>query len=176
MTMPLSGERIAARLKIVEEHVRLENRHDLDGIMGTFGGAAQYEDQPWGARYAGRDEVRAFYAALLSALPDLRIEVKQRHVGEGAIVLETIVSGRHRGAWRGLPPTGRPVEFALCGVFTFDAADRLAGERIYYDRAMVLRQLGVFHEPDRIPGRIATVLTHPLTVARIVGRRLFGRG
>jgi hypothetical protein len=43
MTMPLSGERIAARLKIVEEHVRLENRHDLDGIMGTFGGAAQYE-------------------------------------------------------------------------------------------------------------------------------------
>jgi SnoaL-like polyketide cyclase len=108
--------------------------------------------------------------------PNLRIEVKQRHVGEDAIVLETIVSGRHRGAWRGLPPTGRPVEFALCGVFTFDAADRLAGERVYYDRATVLRQLGVFHEPDRIPGRISTVLTHPLTVARIVGRRLFGRG
>jgi hypothetical protein len=32
-------------------------------------------------------------------------------------------------------------------VYTFDADDRLAGERIYYDLGSVLRQLGVFHEP-----------------------------
>ena len=30
------------RLAIVEEHVRLENAHDLDGIMGTFGAVACY--------------------------------------------------------------------------------------------------------------------------------------
>jgi len=28
---------MAARLSIVEEHVRLENDHNLDGIMQTFG-------------------------------------------------------------------------------------------------------------------------------------------
>jgi hypothetical protein len=35
----------------------------------------------------------------------------------------------HLGAWRGLPATGRKLEFPLCGVCTFDANDNLAGEK-----------------------------------------------
>jgi steroid delta-isomerase-like uncharacterized protein len=166
--------RNAARLNLVEEHVRLENRHDLDGIMRTFGPAARYDDEPWDAHYVGRDRVRMFYEQLMQAMPDLQIEVGRRHVAAEAVILEVLIRGRHLGAWRGLPPTGRSVEFPLCGVYTFDANDRLAGEKIYYDRATVLRQLGVFHEPERVAGRVATVLTHPLTMARIVGHRLFG--
>jgi len=53
-----------------------------------------------------------------------------------------------------LPATRRRVEFPLCGVYTFDADDRLAGERIYYDRGTVLRQLGVFHEPTSLLGQV----------------------
>jgi hypothetical protein len=34
--------------------------------------------------------------------------------------------------WRGLPPTGRPVRFPLCGIFTFDEENRLAGEKILF--------------------------------------------
>ena len=62
--------------------------------------------------------------------------------------------------------TGRRVEFPLCGIFTFDAYDRLAGERIYYDRGTVMRQLGLFHESDGALGRLVTALSHPLTIAR----------
>jgi len=40
----------------------------------------------------------------------------------------------------------------------FDDDDRLAGEKTYYDRATVLRQLGIFLEPDRGLGRIATII------------------
>jgi hypothetical protein len=57
-----------------------------------------------------------------------------------------------------MPATGRRVEFPLCGVFTFDTQDRLAGERIYYDRATVMRQLGLIHEPGGAGGRLATAL------------------
>jgi steroid delta-isomerase-like uncharacterized protein len=170
-----STERMAARLKIVDEHVRLENAHDLDGIMRTFGAAARYDEEPWDDHHVGHDAVRAYYAGLLRAMPDLRIDVRQRHAAADAVILEVVVSGRHRGAWRGLPPTGRAVRFPLCGVFTFDDADRLVGEKIYYDRATVLRQLGVFHEPDRLPGRIEAALMHPLTLAQAFGRKLFGR-
>jgi len=166
--------RLAARLKTVDEHVRLENQHDLDGIMGTFGAGARYDDEPWDAQYAGREGVRAFYAELLRALPDLHIDVRSRHAGEEAVILEVTIRGRHLGAWRGLPATGRPVEFPLCAIFTFDETDRLVGERIYYDRATVLRQLGLFHEPERPLGRVTAVLTHPLTMARIVGRMISG--
>ena len=46
------------RLSLVEEHVRLENAHDLDGVIQTFGDAARYDDEPWNLHYEGRDQVR----------------------------------------------------------------------------------------------------------------------
>lgn len=165
----------AARLALVEEHVRLENRHDLDGIMGTFGASARYDEEPWDDHHIGREAVRAYYDALLRAMPDLAIDVRQRHVAGDAVLLEVIISGHHLGAWRGLPPTGRPVQFPLCGVFTFDAENRLAGEKIYYDRATVLHQLGVSHDPDGMVGRIEAVVMHPLTMARAIGRAILQR-
>ncbi len=70
---------------------------------------------------------------LMHALPDLQIEVQRRHVTDDAILVEVMIRGTHLGEWRSLPATGRRVEFPLCGVYTFDADDRLAGERIYYD-------------------------------------------
>ena len=173
MVPPSSGGTIPDRLRIVEQHVSLENEHDLDGIMGTFGETARYDDEPWDAHYVGRQEVRAFYEQLLRAMPDLHIDIRRQHVGEDAVVLEVIIRGRHLGAWRGLPATGRQIDFPLCGVYTFDKGNRIAGEKIYYDCATVLRQLGVFHEPESVRGRIATALMHPLTMVRIVGRRGF---
>ena len=173
MIAPSSSDAIAVRVRIVEEHVSLENEHNLDGIMGTFGEAARYDDEPWGAHYMGRQEVREFYGQLLQAMPDLHIDIQRRHVGEDAIVLEVVIRGRHLGAWRGLPPTGRQIDFPLCGVYTFDERNKLAGEKIYYDRASVLRQLGVFHEPESLHGRITTALIHPVTMARIVARKCF---
>ena len=175
MPMLVSESRMAARLKLVEEHVRLENQHDLEGILQTFGAAARYDDEAWDSHYVGRDGVRIFYRDLLRAMPDLLIDVRHRHATEAAVILEVVIRGHHLGAWRGLPATGRPVQFPLCGIYTFDDEDRLAGEKIYYDRATVLRQLGVFHEPDRMPGRIGNVLMHPLTIARAVGRMIFKR-
>jgi steroid delta-isomerase-like uncharacterized protein len=169
----LMSERMAARLALVEEHVAHENQHNLDGIMATFGEAARYDDEPWDDHHTGRDGVRAFYAELLRAMPDLQIDVRQRHGTEAAVVLEVVVSGRHLGTWRGLPPTGRAIAFPLCAIFTFDEHDRLAGEKIYYDRATILRQLGVFHEPDHALGRLNTLIMHPLTIARVVGRMLW---
>jgi steroid delta-isomerase-like uncharacterized protein len=166
-------ERMAARLELVEEHIRLENQHDLEGIIGIFWATARYDDEPLDAHYTGRDEVRTYYESLLQALPGLHLDVRRHHASVSAVVVEVIIRGRHLGPWRGLPATGRQIEIPLCGIFTFDDEDRLAGERIYYDRATLLRQLGLLHEPDSAVGRIGTVLMHPLTMARVVVRRLW---
>jgi steroid delta-isomerase-like uncharacterized protein len=163
------------RIATVEEHVRGENDHDLPRIMHSFGDDARYDDEPWDEHHEGRYQVSAYYETLLHALPDLYIDVKRRHVSAEAIILEVIISGTHQGAWRGLPGTGRRVEFPLCGIFTFDERDRLQGEKIYYDRASVLRQIGMFHEPVSLLGRVMTPLTHPATIARALSRSLFHR-
>lgn len=169
--MYANQDRLSARIALVEQHVRLENAHDLEGVLHTFGDTARYDDEAWGEHYTGADGVRQFYEQLMKALPDLEIEIQRRHVTDEAIVLEVIIRGTHLGGWRGLPATGRRVEIPLCGVYTFDSDDRLAGEKIYYDRATVLRQLGVFHEPQSLLGRVCTFATHPVTIVKALARK-----
>lgn len=167
--------RLAMRVRIVQEHVRLENLHDLDGIMQTFGTRARYDDEPWDDHRKGRGAVQSYYEQVMRAVPDIVIDVKNQHVGDSAIILEIEVTGTHMGTWRGLPGTGRRIAFPLCAVYTFDEADKLSGERIYYDRATILAQLGLFHEPASVLGRAIGALTHPLTIARVVCRQILGR-
>ena len=127
---PILKDRLAARIALVERHIGLENSHDLEGVLATFGDVARYDDEPWSEHYEGHDGVRDFYTQLMSALPDLEIAVQRQHVSDQAIVVEVMIRGTHLGGWRGLPATGRRVEFPLCGVYSFDAQDRLAGEKI----------------------------------------------
>ena len=168
-------DRTSTRIAIVEQHIRFENAHDLKGVLGTFGDSARYDDEAWGEHHEGRDGVRLFYEQLMKALPDLVIDVQRRHVTDDAIVLEVMIRGTQLGSWRGLPATGRRVDLPLCAVYTFDADDHLAGEKIYYDRATVLGQLGVFHDPQSVLGRLCTLATHPVTMARAFARKLLRR-
>jgi steroid delta-isomerase-like uncharacterized protein len=165
----------AARVAIVEQHIQLENQHDLTGVLKTFGDSARYDDEAWGEHYQGRDGVSQFYQQLMNALPDLKIEVQRRYVTDDAILVEVIICGTHLGGWRGLPATGRRVKFPLCGIYTFDAEDRLAGEKIYYDRGTLLRQLGVFREPQTAWGQLSILATHPGTIVRAFLRKLLRR-
>ena len=82
----------SARIAIVEEHIRLENEHDLEGVLCTFGDTARYDDEAWGEHHNGRNGVHLFYERLMRALPDLQIEVQRRHVTDDAILLEVIDS------------------------------------------------------------------------------------
>jgi steroid delta-isomerase-like uncharacterized protein len=172
---PVTFDRQARRMALVEEHVRCENAHDLDGVLSTFGDSARYDDEPWAEHHEGRDGVRRFYGTLMAAVPDLSIEIVKRHVADETIVLEVIIHGTQLGAWRGLPPTGRKLAIPLCGIYTFDPDDRLAGERIYYDRALVLRQLGIFHEPESLLGKLDAVVMHPLNLLRALTHKSTGK-
>ncbi len=174
MTATLS-DRVRARLELVEEHVRRENAHDLAGILATFGSQAWYDDEPWSEHHDGRDAVHRYYEDLLAALPDLHIHITHRLATEDGVALEVRTSGTHLGPWRGLPPTGRRVEFPLCALYTFDEEGKLAGERIYYDRGSVLHQVGLYHDPQTLLGRLETLLAHPVTLARAYARKLTRR-
>jgi steroid delta-isomerase-like uncharacterized protein len=110
MTRTNVDDRIEARLKLVDQHISLENQHDLEGVMCTFGASAHYDDEPLDAHYSGRDEVQTYYEGLLQALPGLHLDVRRRHASLTAVVIEVIVRGRHLGPWRGLPATRRHIQ------------------------------------------------------------------
>ncbi len=63
--------RIADRIRLVDEHVRVENEHDIDATMRTFGATPRSVIN--GDKFDGHDSIRGFYDAFFGAFPDLHI-------------------------------------------------------------------------------------------------------
>ena len=159
-------ERLDARVAVVEQHIRAENRHDLEGVMATFGADARYDDEPWADHRDGCDGVRAYYTELMRAVPDLAIEVKRRHVSSDCIVLEVaIVDALGAPA---LTPREPAAGFPLCGVLHFLSEHRLrASESTTIVRPRSPKR-GTSPGP-RPPARVRKQPPPPLTIARAYG-------
>ena len=52
------------------------------------------------------------------------------------------LSGTHQGEWAGIPATGRRASVRIACLYEFEE-DRLVYERVWFDFATILRQLGV---------------------------------
>lgn len=145
MSSPAIQNVRAARIRSVQEHLDAENQHDLDAIMATFSAHPAFALN--GMELAGADVIRGVYDGFgfgqHGSFSNLNIEVKTWYFGDESITTEMTLRASHTGAWQGIPATGRAVEVPLCAIFTFDAENKVASERAYFDAATVLRQIGV---------------------------------
>ena len=135
--------RTAARMKVVDAHIEHESAHDLEQLVATFGANPEWHNKAADEVLNGHDAIRQFYAALFEGFPDLYIDVRQKHVAEGAIIVEGYLGGTHRAEWMGIPGTNKTMRIPFCVAFTFTADDRLKAEVAYYDRLSIMSQLGV---------------------------------
>ncbi|MHB8533424.1 MAG: ester cyclase [Solirubrobacteraceae bacterium] len=67
------------------------------------------------------------------------------------------------GPLRSLPPTGRSFKAQMTAFFIFEG-EKIVCERVYFDQAGIMRQLGVAHDPASLAGRLTTLVSHPLTI------------
>ncbi|HEX8068133.1 MAG TPA: ester cyclase [Thermoleophilaceae bacterium] len=171
--MAVSDELRAIRERTVREHMESENVHDFDTTIATFE-HPRYELIATGEVHDGEAAVRAYFADTRAAFPDQRNEPLLLHHCDDAVVAEFVLRGTHRGPLGGLPPTGRSFECRMAAFFVFEE-DRLVAERVYFDTATILRQLGVAHDPESLAGRATTLLSHPVTIGRALLGRLAGR-
>jgi steroid delta-isomerase-like uncharacterized protein len=158
------------REAIVREHMESENRHDFGTTMATFH-HPRYELIATGDVHDGEIAVARYFEETRAAFPDQRNELIAMHHSDDAVIVEFDLKGTHDGPFRGLPPTGRSFTCRMAALFLFEE-DRLVCERVYFDSATIMRQLGIAHDPLTLKGRVATVLNHPLTIARAVVRGL----
>jgi steroid delta-isomerase-like uncharacterized protein len=161
------------REDLVREHMESENRHEFDVTMGTFH-HPRYEIIATGDVHDGEDEVAAYFKETRDAFPDQRNELIALHHADDCVVAEFELKGTHKGSFRGLPPTGRSFSCQMVALFLFEE-DRLVGERVYFDSATILRQLGVAHDPLTLRGRLATIANHPWTIGRAVAGQILRR-
>jgi steroid delta-isomerase-like uncharacterized protein len=171
--MPITDELRRRREELVVEHMESENRHEFDVTLGTFE-HPRYELIGTGDVFDGPGEVARYFEETRAAFPDQRNELIAMHHADDAVIVEANLYGTHKGPFRGLPPTGRKFEMRFCAIFVFDN-DGLVCERVYFDSATVLRQLGIAHDPLTLSGRVATVLNHPITIGRAVAGQLLRR-
>jgi steroid delta-isomerase-like uncharacterized protein len=171
--MPRSAELRAKREAIVREHMESENVHDFDTTMATFH-HPRYELIATGEVHDGAQAVGRYYAETRAAFPDQRNELIALHHADDAVMAEFTLKGTHKGAFSGLPPTGRAFECRMLAMFVFEE-DRLVCERVYFDSATILRQLGIAHDPTTLKGRVATVVNHPLTIGGALVRQIVKR-
>ena len=129
------------RISIVREHMDSENRHEFDVTMATFG-HPRYEIVPTGDVYDGEDEVARYFAESRAAFPDQRNELIRMHHADGAVIVEFDLKGTHLGPLRGIPATGRAFTCRTLAIFEFEG-EGIVCERVYFDSATILGQLGL---------------------------------
>jgi steroid delta-isomerase-like uncharacterized protein len=131
----------ARREAVVREHMESENRQDFERTLGTFA-HPRYELVATGQVFDGADAVREYYATSRSAFPDQRNVVHAMHHADDGVIVEFDLLGTHRGTFLGVPPTGHSFTCRMAAFFLF-AGDRIVCERVYFDAATILRQLGI---------------------------------
>jgi carboxymethylenebutenolidase len=132
-----------------ERHMAAEFlEKDVDATMLTMTAQPFVNHVPVMTGGVGFDNVRSFYARyFLPGHPaDTAVRPVARTVGSDRIVEELVHSFTHdiEMPWilPGVAPTGKHVEVAVVAVVQFEG-DRIAGERIYWDQASVLAQVGL---------------------------------
>jgi carboxymethylenebutenolidase len=128
---------------------------DADGALKTMIDDAYVNHVPVLTGGAGRSALHAFYAGsfIPQMPPDTEIIPVSRTVGTDRLIDEIVVHFTHTIPmdWMlpGVAPTGRRVECALVTVVQFEN-NKMVSERIYWDQASVLVQLGLL-DPSPLP-------------------------
>jgi carboxymethylenebutenolidase len=137
-----------------EEHLWTEfDVHNADEAISTMAANPRVHGVPVMIGGNGRQELYEFYARyFLPQIPsDIEMVPVSRTIGQGKLVEEMVVRFTHSISmdWMlpGIAPTGKRVEVALLVVVQFDD-DRVAHERVYWDQASVLVQLGLLNPKD----------------------------
>ena len=143
-------------VRLWESHTRLEfATKDAEATVATMAPDNYVNHVPVKTGGRGRDEMIEFYGKhFIPRMPsDTTLRLLARTVGNNRLVDEFVFSFTHdiKMDWilPGIRPTYRKVEVPFVVVVQFEG-DKIAGERIYWDQASVLVQLGLI-DPAGLP-------------------------
>jgi steroid delta-isomerase-like uncharacterized protein len=90
-----------------------------------------------------KDGVVAFFKMYLAAFPDLRMVAEDVIAGGDKVVARVRASGTHRGAFMGMPPTGKAINVQMIDIIRFGANGLAVEHWGVFDQMSMLQQLGV---------------------------------
>jgi steroid delta-isomerase-like uncharacterized protein len=130
----------------IREHVDAENHHDPDRTVATFSSyRASYDIPAMGeaGQLADANAVRAMWVGIIAAFPDIHFENGPLYHGDTHVFAEARMTGTQQVDFAGIAATGRSIDTRVAALYEFEE-DQLVCERVYFDLADIMRQLGVF--------------------------------
>jgi predicted ester cyclase len=88
--------------------------------------------------------VKDIYQVINAAFPDFQITVTGEYDTPCCSIREVTINGTHLGEYMGVPASGNRVTFEAAAFSLFGAgenAGKIVCERIYFDSAILMRQL-----------------------------------
>jgi steroid delta-isomerase-like uncharacterized protein len=119
------------------------NTHDLNAIVAVVAEQFLYDERPMtmSAPLQGKPAFREYLKSVFKMFPDLRIQTTLCDTASSVGVAESLMSGTYAGS-AGIPlGRGRRISARVACVFEV-AGGSLTHERLYWDRANTMRQLG----------------------------------
>jgi steroid delta-isomerase-like uncharacterized protein len=129
--------------QVLSEYVEAKNARDVERILDLCTADCYYENVAVNGRFQGREQLRTFYEALFTSLPDYWGEFEGIAYGPGTAVTWGHFGGTLTDRLFGVPVSaGRQLRVPVTFVCSFRDG-LLAGDRGFYDMATVCRQCGV---------------------------------
>lgn len=95
---------------------------------------------------ATKEGMLDYFRLILSAFPDLRMDVEDLIASDDKTVARVKATGTHRGEFMGVPPTGARAEIQLIDIMKFDDAGLISDHWGVADLLSLMQQLGVVPE------------------------------
>ena len=142
--------------KLWEQHMASEfQSKNAEAAINTMVERPSVNHVPVMTGGVGRKQLTHYYDRYFipQMPPDTQITPVSRTIGHDRLVDEFVIKFTHtlQMDWLlpGVPPTNKPVEIAIVTVIQFQDG-KMASERIYYDQASILVQLGLLN-PEKLP-------------------------
>jgi steroid delta-isomerase-like uncharacterized protein len=124
------------------------NRGDPDALDGVMAPDYLFHDPADPALPRGPEGAKQQLTAFRTAFPDLRMTI-EAEVAEGDLVVVRLAgAGTHRGAFMGVPPTGRRVTLSSIEVMRVERG-KIAEHWDELDALGLLQQLGAMPTPGQ---------------------------
>lgn len=153
--------------ELMREAFQAIDARDLDRL------AAVWDDQTTdvflalGIEITGVAGLRAFFAELFAAVPDLRFTTEAIHDVDGTTAVgQWRIQGTFTGGpFQGIEPTGKPVDLRGVDVMRFEDGI-LRHNDVYYDGLTFARQVGLLPAADSAADRAMLAGFNALTKAK----------
>lgn len=117
---------------------------DIDPIVANFATDIVWDavGSPLEPPSVGKAAVMARWEDLLIGIPDMKLHARRIFAHGNLVVMQVVLTGTHKGSFRGIAPTAKPVGAEVLAWVWHDADGKANKVRVVYDEATLLAQMG----------------------------------